>query len=172
MLLFAFLLLSPLDCVALFFQFSNANPNNNLPSPISSHSIPTLFLLFSFFSSSFLCSFQKLSLFISCLLKPTLFPFSLVRRIACGVAPILYTIHYTTTTTPTAWPGILQSRLSSSLFLFSAMPAVVESMSPNPLPAMDSTTPSSTAASDKKRNKLGYHRTSVACGEFLSFHSH
>lgn len=66
-------------------------------------SLPTRFPLsfFSFFSSSFLCSFQKLSLFISCLLKPTLFPFSLVRRIACGVAPILYTIHYTTTTTTT-----------------------------------------------------------------------
>ncbi|KAL4890697.1 putative C6 finger domain protein [Aspergillus ambiguus] len=40
------------------------------------------------------------------------------------------------------------------------MPAVIESMTPTPNPqgaVMDSST------ADKKRNKLGYHRTSVAC---------
>lgn len=41
------------------------------------------------------------------------------------------------------------------------MPAVVE-MSSTPHGAMDSS-----SASDKKRNKLGYHRTSVACGMFF-----
>lgn len=41
------------------------------------------------------------------------------------------------------------------------MPAVVEEMdtTPNLQAAMDA------SAADKKRNKLGYHRTSVACGE-------
>lgn len=44
------------------------------------------------------------------------------------------------------------------------MPAVVQTMPSNPGP-MDSTTPST----DKKRNKLGYHRTSVACGRLILF---
>lgn len=43
------------------------------------------------------------------------------------------------------------------------MPAAVEVMATTPTSqsAMDS------ANADKKRNKLGYHRTSVACGEYL-----
>jgi hypothetical protein len=42
------------------------------------------------------------------------------------------------------------------------MPAAVEEMdtTPNSQAAMDA------SAADKKRNKLGYHRTSVACGEY------
>lgn len=44
------------------------------------------------------------------------------------------------------------------------MPAAVEVMAstPNSQGVMDSSN-----ASDKKRNKLGYHRTSVACGQYL-----
>lgn len=42
------------------------------------------------------------------------------------------------------------------------MPAAVEAMAttPNSQSAMDASN------ADKKRNKLGYHRTSVACGQF------
>lgn len=43
------------------------------------------------------------------------------------------------------------------------MPAVIATMTPTPTPQgpiMESST------ADKKRNKLGYHRTSVACGEY------
>ena len=47
------------------------------------------------------------------------------------------------------------------------MPAVVEPMSSGP---MDSTAPSS-SSDNKKRNKLGYHRTSVACGRSFFFFS-
>lgn len=45
-----------------------------------------------------------------------------------------------------------------------AMPVAVETMAstPNSQSAMDS-------ANDKKRNKLGYHRTSVACGQSPHF---
>ena len=44
------------------------------------------------------------------------------------------------------------------------MPVAVETMAttPNSQSAMD-------AANDKKRNKLGYHRTSVACGQSPPF---
>lgn len=133
-------------CCSFLLSFSNANPNNNLPSPISSsHSIPTPSLFF--LSSSFLCSFLKeknYSIFIFRLLKHTLFPFLLVRRIACGVAPILYTIlyhhhhyyyyYYYRYTTPTAWPGILQPRLSSSLFLFLRCPPWSNPCPPTPSP--------------------------------------
>jgi hypothetical protein len=44
------------------------------------------------------------------------------------------------------------------------MPMAVETMAttPNSQSAMD-------AANDKKRNKLGYHRTSVACGQSTPF---
>ena len=47
------------------------------------------------------------------------------------------------------------------------MPAAVEVMATTPTSqsAMDSA-----SNADKKRNKLGYHRTSVACGEYLNLH--
>jgi hypothetical protein len=43
--------------------------------------------------------------------------------------------------------------------------------SPN-VRAMASSEASSTMMSDKRRNKLGYHRTSVACGQFAPQESH
>lgn len=44
------------------------------------------------------------------------------------------------------------------------MPAAVEVMESTP---SSHGTMDSSNASDKKRNKLGYHRTSVACGQYL-----
>lgn len=45
------------------------------------------------------------------------------------------------------------------------MPALVQNINPSPIP-QDAIMESS--AADKKRNKLGYHRTSVACGKLSS----
>lgn len=47
------------------------------------------------------------------------------------------------------------------------MPGAVEEMAstPNSQSAMDG------SGTDKKRNKLGYHRTSVACGQYLLYNT-